>query len=242
MKKYTRQQTIDDLYRELKTISNLYQADCIKRTGTTSDTNESYSEVIANELLLKIEEFDKISKLRRGASYYIKEHNLFTFDLNLLHVEEKDFAKRITGLHLPEIGMILDYEVPLRNTNNDEKVGDIDLIAFNDKTKTLNLIELKVSNNQETLLRAILQSFTYFKQVDQPKLVRDFISDCKVIRAKALKEISPDDIKIVPSVLVTAKCNPFDELKEMELGTRPKLKALSSALGVNLFKIAIEVS
>jgi hypothetical protein len=31
-------------------------------------------------------------------------------------------------------------------------------------------------------------------------------------------------------------------LKEMELGTRPKLKALSSALGVNLFKIAIEVS
>ncbi len=239
--RYTKRQTIDQLYKKLEPIDNLYQADCINWQGKTSDTKEPYSELIANELLIKIKEFDKISKVPRTGTYCIETHCQFAFDLSIPYGKEKNFAKRITGLHLPEIGIILDYQIPLQNTLKDENVGEIDLISFNEKTKTIHLIELKYISNKETLLRAILESFTYFKQINQAKLVKDFFRDCKGEQAKALKGVSADDIKVVPTVLVISNCQPFKELQDMELGNRPKLRALSTALGVNLFRIAVEV-
>jgi hypothetical protein len=156
--------------------------------------------------------------------------------------EEEMFAKRITGLRLPEIGIVLDYQVPLKNTSKDIGLGKIDMISFNEETDTLHLIELKYEKNNETLLRAILESYTYYKRIDQNKMKDDYVIDYKFKNRKAFNETNPVKIKVVPSVLVTSGCKPFKELQDMVIGKRPNLKALSLALGVKVYRIAIDVS
>ncbi len=225
----------------LASIDTLYQSKCVNWGGKTSDTKEPYSEVIANEILLNLKEFGKISKVTRSGSYCRDNHCKIQLDLCASNRDEENFAKRITGLKLAEIGEVIDYQVPLKNTSSDKGVGKIDLISYNEETKTFHLIELKYIGNKETLLRAILESYTYYQKVDQGKLIADYIKDYKFKKSKTIKDVNPNDYKIVPSVLLSADCNPYVELEEMEMGNRPKLKALSLFFGVNLYKIAVDV-
>ena len=159
----------------------------------------------------------------------------------LFRSDEENFAKRLTGLKLPEIGEVIDYQVPLKNTSTDKGVGKIDLISYNEETKTFHLIELKYISNKETLLRAILEVYTYSQKVDQVKLIADYIKDYKFKKSKTIKDVNPNDYNIVPSVLLSEDCIPIKELEELARGLRPKLKALTLALGVNIYKIAIDV-
>ena len=56
MKKKTKKETIDALNNQYSSIENLYKLDCVKWTGKTSDTNELYSEIISEELLLNLKD------------------------------------------------------------------------------------------------------------------------------------------------------------------------------------------
>ncbi|MBI9031442.1 hypothetical protein JEZ13_05525 [bacterium] len=147
--------------------------------------------------------------------------------------EEENFAKRITGLTLDELGTIIDYQVPLKDTLADKGLGKIDLISYNKEHNTMFLIELKYKGNKETLLRSILESYTYYKLIDKIKLKNDFFSK--------LGNMNSDDIIILPAVLVVPNCNPYDELEDMEIGNRPKLKALSLALGIKFFTLDFSI-
>lgn len=117
--------------------------------------------------MLNLKEFGKISIVTRSATYSRENHCNINIDLCKSNRNEEIFAKRITGLTLPELGLILDYQIPLKDTLADKGLGKIDLISFNENTKTLFLIELKYEGNDETLLRASLESYTYFKLVDK---------------------------------------------------------------------------
>jgi hypothetical protein len=239
---YKYAETIAEVKAALTSIDTLYQAQCIKWGGKTSDTKEYYSEVMANELLLNLIAFSKFSKVTRSGTYCREDHCHVAMDLCESNREEEMFAKRITGLRLPEIGIVLDYQVPLKNTSKDIGLGKIDMISFNEETDTLHLIELKYEKNNETLLRAILESYTYYKRIDQNKMKDDYVIDYKFKNRKAFNETNPVKIKVVPSVLVTSGCKPFKELQDMVIGKRPNLKALSLALGVKVYRIAIDVS
>ena len=60
---------------------------------------------------------------------------------------------------------------------------------------------------------------------------------------KVFDSVSPNDIKVIPAVLVVPNCNAYNELKEMKSGAggRPKLKSLSLALGIRYFTLKILV-
>lgn len=233
--KYCKQETIDELKNELSSIEYLYKSKCINWTGKTKDTDEYYSEIIANELLRKLEEFDKIPPVTRTGTYCRENHKNIEIDLES-NKKEEIFAKRIAYLNLGELGEIIDYQIPLKDTQADKGLGKIDLISYNDETKTLYLIELKYEGNKETLLRAILESYTYFKIVDKTKLINDCFTNQKFILNKVYNSINPEDIKVKPAVLVVPKCNAYDELINID-NEHPKMKALSLALEIKFYTL-----
>lgn len=229
MKRITRLETINELKKELSNIENLYKSKCVNWTGTAKDTGELYSEIIANELLQELKEFDKISTVTRTETYCKENHCNIEIDICKSNRDEENFAKRITGLTLNSLGLIKDFQIPLKDTRADKGLGKIDLISFNEETKTLYLIELKYEGNKETLLRASLESYTYYKTVDKVKLINDYFNN--------QNHIDPNEINVKSAVLVVPKCNAYDELKDVELGKRPKLKSLALALDIKYFTV-----
>ena len=235
--KKTKIETINEFKKELLAIKDLYKASCINYSGTTSDTDEYYTEIIANELLRNLKEFDKISTVTRTKTYCRENHCNIEMDICKSNRDEEIFAKRITGLTLDDIGLIKDFQIPLKNTRANSGLGKIDLISFNEENKTLYLIELKYEGNKETLLRATLESYTYYKIIDKTKLIDDCFNNQKFILNKIYNQIDPAEINVKPAVLLVPKCNAYNELEEVELGSRPKLKALALALGISYFTI-----
>ncbi|MCO5252465.1 MAG: hypothetical protein M9949_13745 [Candidatus Kapabacteria bacterium] len=231
----TKLETINELEKELPFIKDLYKDNCVNWTGKTKDTDEFYTEIIANELLRNLKEFDKIPTVTRTESYYRENHCNIEIDICESNRNEEIFAKRITGLKLEGLGLIKDYQIPLKDTLQNSGLGKIDLISFNDNTKTLYLIELKYEANKETLLKASLESFTYFKVVDKTKLINDYFNNQKFILNKVFNPVDPDTIKVKPAVLVVPGCKAYDELEEVEIGDRPKMKALALALDISYF-------
>ncbi len=223
----TRKETIDEFKKGLSNIGNLYKSKCVNWTGTTKDTDELYSEIIANELLRNLKEFDKILTVTRAGTYCRENHCNIEIDICKSNRDEENFVKRITGLTLEGLGLIKDFQIPLKDTKADKGLGKIDLISFNEETKTLYLIELKYRDNKETLLRASLESYTYYKIVDKTKLINDCFNN----------QIDPSEINVKSAVLVVPECNAYDELEDVELGERPKLKALALALDINYFTV-----
>lgn len=235
--KKTKKETIDEIKKELSVIENLYKSKCVNWTGETSDTNEFYTEIIANELLQNLKEFDKISTITRTGTYCRENHCNIEIDICKSNRDEENFAKRITGLTLEGLGLIYDFQIPLKDTSADKGLGKIDLISFNEKTKSLYLIELKYEENKETLLRASLESYTYFKIVDKTKMINDYFNNQKSILNKLYNQINPAGINIKSAVVVVPKCRAYDELKDFEIGKRPKLKALALVLDINYFTV-----
>ena len=141
-----------------------------------------------------------------------------------------NFEKKLLYQRVEYLGSIKYNQVPLKNTEEDKGVGDIDLLSFNEEAKILYLIELKYEGNPETLLRAALEIYTYYKRVDINKLKNDFTQSFNY-------SISPDEIKVKPVVLLYPECNAYRELEEVESGKRPKFKDLAKALGIEFFTV-----
>ncbi|GEQ86420.1 hypothetical protein ULMS_19280 [Patiriisocius marinistellae] len=229
---YTRLETVKQLNWEFSNIENLYKSNCVNWKGKTKDTYELFTEIISNEIIQKKHLFEELSTVTRLASYQTDNHSKFKIDNNSNRDEEK-FAKRITGLKLDGLGLIKDYQVPIKNSREDKGLGKIDLISFNEESLTLYLIELKNEGNKETLLRASLESYTYFKIIDKDKLIIDFFN---------ARNIQVNKINVKSAVLVTPKCTAHKELIEVNLGERPKFKALANFLDIDFFSVEISTN
>lgn len=226
---YTTEDTKNALGKEWVNINNLYKAKCINWKGKTNDTKVLYSELIAQELIQNLELFKSIEKITRTNTYCRKEHAKISIDLESNRKEEI-FAKRLAYLKLEELGEIKDYQIPLKNASSDKGLGKIDLISYREDMRSLFLIELKYIGNEETLLRAMLEIYTYSIVIDKNKLVNDCLGDKNT-----------DGIKLIPTVLLVEGCNAYKELDQMESGIRPKLKALALVLGIKFFTIELQV-
>ena len=170
----------------------LYKAECINYTGEAKDTKENYSKVIVDYLVEHIDEFKKgLSKIKvtRRDPYKTKSHN---------GISDFNFEKRPKGERREEkiahamycqykdkpavFGKILDYQVPLKNTSEDKGLGKIDLLSVKSsskpKSKKIYFLELKKDyledDSKETLLRCVLEAYTYSQIIDKEKLCADF--------------------------------------------------------------------
>lgn len=211
-------ETIKELERELKDATDLYDSGCIKWTGKTFDTGEYYTEVIARELLKpeKLALLEKIEQINRS-NYIVESHDgQHNGDTNRA---EEIFAMRLKGKKIEKLGFVVEYQVTLKEKRLDD-AGKIDFVTS--ANKSVYIVELKYTSNKETLLRAILEIWTYYKQLNKANFLDSF---------EALKQNKTEDIK--KAVLLRAGCNAYEEAKE--LVSRPALKRLVKALDVGIF-------
>ena len=118
--------------------------------------------------------------ISRESSYKVKNHDGKIKDENSNREEEKitmelfDYSQN-KGVTFDIIGKIIDYQTPLKNVQKDD-VGKIDLLAYNKDSDTgiLRILELKKADSDETMLRCVLEAYTYLKIVDKAKLLKDF--------------------------------------------------------------------
>ena len=118
---------------------------------------------------------ENIKKYTRE-NYNIKRNETLKELYKKEKLKEVEFAKIIfdKNLEIEDLGKIIHYQTPIRETDNDKGVGDIDLLAYNEDGEYFTLIELKLLKNKDTMLHCILQIYTYFSQINEAKLKSDF--------------------------------------------------------------------
>lgn len=238
--KKSKSDTVSELKKQLLAIETVYKSNCVNWAGETIDTKEYFTEIIANELLKEKCEFEKIATITRAASYFSSNHSKIVLSTKDSNRNEEIFAKRIMGLELSGLGTIWDFQIPLKNSLKDKGLGKIDLLSFNANNMTMFLIELKNTGNKETLLRATLEIYTYYKQIDKPKIVDDFLLLMKSRKNANTSLYNPNNIIVKPVVLVVPGCQAYKELNQIHSGKRPKLKALSQSLDIKYYVVRIK--
>ena len=132
--------------------------------------------------------FDYIKPITREKSYKVDSHDGIIKNEESKREEQK-IAMKLFDLSQNQrkvfdvIGKIIDYQTPLKDIQTD-KAGKIDLLAYNKKEKILRILELKRPGSKETMLRCVLEAYTYSKVVDKAKLLKDFgLAEDTVIKA-----------------------------------------------------------
>lgn len=223
MKSYTKQEIIEKCEKALKDVKSFYKGRFINYSGKTSDTHEFYTEIIADFVIKNISEFEKIPVITRESSYNTDTHK-GEFDENSPRIEEitamKLFNQSKAGYKFNKIGEVIDYQTPLKNKQVDE-AGKIDLVSVNGKI--IYLLELKKEKSPETMLRCVLEGYTYLKTIDAEKFKKNF-------------KLAQDSVlKASPLVFINSK-----QWKEMQ-EERPKLNELIKLLDCEPFYLKQEI-
>ena len=177
-KKYSKEEIIKKLEESKSEMGQFYSENFLNYISETSDKEGDYTEIIAEWLLNNIKLFDEIKPITREKNYKVKTHD------GKIKNEKSNREEEIIAMKLFElsqnqgkvfdiIGKIIDYQTPLKNIRAD-KAGKIDLLAYNEEEKILRILELKRPNSDETMLRCVLEAYTYLKVVDKAKLLKDF--------------------------------------------------------------------
>ena len=227
-KVYSKNEIIKIIEEAKSDMRNFYKKEFVNYSGETSDTKEYYTEIIAECLLDNFYLFNTIKMISRESSYKVKTHDGKIKDENSNHEEEKiamelfDISQK-EGKNFYIIGKILDYQTPLKNKQGDE-AGKIDLLAYNKDSNTgiLRILELKKADSDETMLRCVLEAYTYLKIVDKTKLLKDFGLPEKTI------------VKACPFVFFEG-----EQYKEMQEG-REHLEELITKLDVEIIYLKEE--
>ena len=178
----------NEILEEIQDMVNFYKRKVVNYRGKTSDSKDYYTEVVAEWILKNIYLFDYIKPITREKSYKVDSHDGIIKNEESKREEEK-IAMKLFDLSQNQrkvfdvIGKIIDYQTPLKDIQTD-KAGRIDLLAYNKKEKILRILELKRPSSKETMLRCVLEVYTYSKVVDKAKLLKDFgLAEDTVIKA-----------------------------------------------------------
>ena len=172
---YTRNQ-IEEMCRSAMACPHTFYCEkFVNYRGKTTDTGEYYTEVVAQFVSDNMKSFLRgIVTITRESNYRIDTHD-GVFDPDSVREEEitamKLFNACKSGDMIAHIGTIIDYQTPLKSKRTDD-AGKVDLLACDGNY--LRLLELKKEASDETMLRCVLEGFTYLWTVDEEKLLQDF--------------------------------------------------------------------
>lgn len=169
--KYTRQQIIDTLEQSKVDMGVFYQKDFINYSGFTIDSKELYTEVISEWLVKNVTILESIPQITRTNSYKTETHHGFTARPTSNRLEERIAMAMYRQKGLPYLGLVVDYQTPLKDKRS-SIAGKIDLLTFDGKV--LRVMELKEPDSKETMLRCVLEGYTYMKTANINKLISDF--------------------------------------------------------------------
>ena len=188
----------EDNYVEVKRFAeNFYKAPIVNYKGylkgATQEDKNRYSEVISSILLSKdlLKSWKELAPVRSN-HFDTKHASSESVDMEQLqgtNRKEEILAKLLFyQREVAGLGYIFDYQTPLKKTQNDS-YGKIDLLGYNKDDKCYSIIELKYrpSGSEETLLRCVLEAYTYYKLLDL-KQIKSSVCHAGI---KVLKEELP---------------------------------------------------
>ncbi len=217
--RYTKEQIVNKINVAKVNMPLFYKSDFINYRGKTSDTNEYYTEVVCEWLLDNLELLNNIPTITREKGYFSKTHNGVIKNTKSNRDEEIIAMKMFNQSIIKGLGKVLDYQTPLKNKASD-KVGKIDLLSYD--ATILRILELKKPDSEETMLRCVIEGYTYLKTVDIKKLIQDFNL--------------PQETRIEANPFVFTGSVPYYEMFE----DRPKLKKLIKVLNCKPLFIKME--
>ena len=230
MSTYSKDEIIKKLEVTKSEMWKFYSQDFVNYRGKTSDKERYYyTEIIAKWLLDNIELFNDIKMISRENSYKVDSHDgkikneKSGREEEIIAMKLFDFSQN-QGKVFDIIGKIIDYQTPLKNIRAD-KAGKIDLLAYNEEEKILRILELKRPNSDETMLRCVLEAYTYLKVVDKVKLLKDFGL--------------PEDTEIKACAFVFYDGKQHKEMKEIK-DNRKNLGKLIGKLGIEVIYLKEE--
>lgn len=172
---HSREEIINECKKALADSKTFYQKEIVNYRGKTFDTDEYYTEVIAEFLCMNIDDFiNGIPQITRKSTYLVTSH---TGNVPTSNREEERIAIEMfnqsskEGCAFDYIGRVIDYQTPLKS-KRDDVAGKVDLLAFDGNI--LRFLELKKPDSIESMLRCVLEGYTYLQTVDKDKLIRDF--------------------------------------------------------------------
>lgn len=206
---YSENEIIELCKKEMLNPPLFYRAGIINYRGKTTDTHNLYNEIVAKYVCEHLDEFTlKIPMITRQETYKTASHTGKRIPSDL-RKEEQIAVKLFNQKHFDCIGEIIDYQTPLKN-ESDDTAGKIDLLSYDGEK--LYILELKKPDSTETMLRCVLEGYTYMKTADTKKLLKDFGL--------------PADTKIVACPLVFFSGEQHKEMSEY----RPELKKVMKLL------------
>lgn len=216
---YAREQIHLRLAELAVNMSLFYKGGCINYRGKTTDTQEYYTEVISEWLLNHLALLENIRPITRQSSYLVTGHDGIPEHPDSNREEELIAMAMKRQDRLPLVGQVIDYQTPLKNVQKD-KAGKIDLLTYDGTT--LRILELKEPDSKETMLRCVLEGYTYLKTVNQAKLLVDFGL--------------PATTEIIACPFVFREGAQWQEMQQ----NRPYLKRLMKALNIKPYYVTEE--
>lgn len=195
-------------------------------------TGVAYTEFIANSIVESFGEVQlRVEGLRRK-SFRAEDHRgqIDPEKLNgaapgqQIAIKEKRFIRAIYNLkHIPELGSVIDYEVPLKETS-DAGHGDIDLLCT--ASDVCFCVEAKKPKSGESILKSVLQGYVYTSLVSTER--QRFLDNFG---------LSPQ-LKLTPAVLTFADAQSGFQLGR--IAKYPRLLELIEMLNAGLSQNQIQ--
>jgi len=211
-------------------LSALYNDSYLNQAGTLADAEDTFTTEYVSELLE-----DHISDLLEippvpdaGKEYDRSKANQKTLGGGLKGCypencgstrKEEYIAKYMNQKPYAGIGLIKGIQVPLKQVQEDA-AGKIDMLGYDENKQLVSILELKKPDSSETMLRCVMEAFTYFKQLNRDNLLKDFSIQ------------KPVTFAISPLVYKESRaCKELTDDKEAHVSLRQFMCALNKALG-----------
>lgn len=178
-----------------------------------------YLEWIAEWIIAAFPQIQLLTDGLRSRAFRVEDHRgQIRLDSEIKQLTEKRLVRAMYNLgRLPVLGSVIDYEVPLKDTD-DAAHGDIDLLCVS--SGTCFCVEAKQPNAGESILKAILQAYAYTSLVSCKQQM--FLSNFKL----------DSTLQFTPAVLTFASAQSGRQLKE--IGKYPCLLNLIENLNAKL--------
>lgn len=178
-----------------------------------------YLEWIAEWTVASFPQIQLIIDGLRDRSFKAENHRgQIDLQTEIEQLTEKRLVRAMfNSTHLPPLGTVVDYEVPLKDTKK-AKHGNIDLLS--ELPETALCVEAKEPNSQESILKAVLEAYVY----------TSLVSTKKQLFLKSF-ELNPN-LQLTPAILTFANAQSGRQLKE--INEYPHLLELIGMLNSNL--------
>lgn len=182
----------------------------------------SYLEWIAEWIVDSFPYIQLLTNGIRSRTFRVSDHRgQISLNTKIEQLTEKRLVRAMFNSRLlPVLGKVIDYEIPLKDTD-EATHGDIDLLCI--LPGTCLCVEAKKPKASESILKALLQAYTYTSLVSTKKSL--FFSSF---------QLDPQ-LQLAPSILTFASAQSGWQLKE--ISKYPHLRKLIEMLDNQLVKI-----